>query len=120
MGAAQIAQPLEAFIQERVKLCNICNSYLSDLFLAPRLLVLLRVPIKQMQLLKLGILTGMQRVRPFLGIKGSSVGGTVPAGKGTGKFRSVPGQCLAPAVGTGCFVPQGSSGRDAVTCEEKG
>lgn len=47
--------------------------------------------------------------------KGSSEGDW----EGQLEVQTFPRACLAPAAGTGCSVPQGCSGRDAVTCEDE-
>lgn len=73
------------------------------------------IPIKQMQLLKLGMLMAMHRAGPFLGIR-NTLRGRDWGGTGA---QTLPRAGGAPAAGTGCSVPQGGSGRDAVTCEEE-
>lgn len=82
--------------------------------------VLLRVPIKQLQVLKSVISTMMYQYVPFLGTKGMAVGQLERSPK---KFllicpqvRSFPRQGLTQQLTVGTFCFQESSDRDAVIC----
>lgn len=82
--------------------------------------VLLRVPIKQLQVLKLAISTMMYQYMPFLGTKDMAVGQLERSPK---KFllicpqvRSFPWQGLTQQLTVGTFCFQRSSDRHAVIC----